>query len=368
MRPVQTHVSAHRNTARKFVAASNFLELLRLFDSEKVATDLPSIEEKIKYAKWKAADIAKALREGRKPIPGPPGSAAPESPPAPTLPDLNVVPPPTTPPSTSTGLPPKESPPSITRSTPPPPNLTRFTSLEGADLGAPLPDGLAPPQPPQSPGSWSTAATPGTPGFVLDHSTSPTSASSQSPLGSGGRSRTAFVSEELEGKTDEDMDADTTPPTSAAKSVHFSPSVVGGLVTPSALGLGGPEQDPFSVSVVGTFGMPAQPSAPPLDPSSTYPFAPAPQMSGYPNTRHIQPPSMGPTPSSPYAHVHSVPPASSPGVGAATSTVTTRPAELTPQIIARAQKHCRFAISALDYEDAEQAVKELRAALRMLGG
>jgi len=41
--------------------------------------------------------------------------------------------------------------------------------------------------------------------------------------------------------------------------------------------------------------------------------------------------------------------------------------ELTPTLIAKAQKHCRFAISALDYEDAEQAKKELRAALAILG-
>ncbi|KAG6875713.1 hypothetical protein C0992_002781 [Termitomyces sp. T32_za158] len=41
--------------------------------------------------------------------------------------------------------------------------------------------------------------------------------------------------------------------------------------------------------------------------------------------------------------------------------------ELTPSIIAKAQKHCRFAISSLDYEDADQARKELRAALAILG-
>jgi vacuolar protein sorting-associated protein VTA1 len=41
--------------------------------------------------------------------------------------------------------------------------------------------------------------------------------------------------------------------------------------------------------------------------------------------------------------------------------------ELTPSVIAKAQKHCRFAISALDYEDAEQARKELRMALALLG-
>jgi len=41
--------------------------------------------------------------------------------------------------------------------------------------------------------------------------------------------------------------------------------------------------------------------------------------------------------------------------------------ELTSTQIAKAQKHCRFAISALEYEDAEQARKELRAALAVLG-
>ena len=44
------------------------------------------------------------------------------------------------------------------------------------------------------------------------------------------------------------------------------------------------------------------------------------------------------------------------------------PPELTSTQIARIQKHCRFAISALDYEDAETARKELRSALAMLGG
>jgi Vta1 C-terminal domain len=44
------------------------------------------------------------------------------------------------------------------------------------------------------------------------------------------------------------------------------------------------------------------------------------------------------------------------------------PVELTPGIISKAQKHCRFAISALNYDDAEQAKKELRAALTLLGG
>ena len=44
------------------------------------------------------------------------------------------------------------------------------------------------------------------------------------------------------------------------------------------------------------------------------------------------------------------------------------PVELTNALIAKVQKHCRFAISSLDYEDADQARIELRAALELLGG
>ncbi|PWN53156.1 DUF605-domain-containing protein [Violaceomyces palustris] len=59
---------ATKATARKFIAASNFIELLKVFGQLE-----PEMAEKLKYAKWKAADIAKALREGRTPVPGPAG-------------------------------------------------------------------------------------------------------------------------------------------------------------------------------------------------------------------------------------------------------------------------------------------------------
>ncbi|KAI8984716.1 Vta1 like-domain-containing protein [Mycotypha africana] len=50
---------ANKKTAKTFLAASIFLELLKTFG------DLdPEVEAKIKYSKWKAADIMKALREG----------------------------------------------------------------------------------------------------------------------------------------------------------------------------------------------------------------------------------------------------------------------------------------------------------------
>ncbi|KAI3466461.1 hypothetical protein Pfo_023124 [Paulownia fortunei] len=59
---------ADLNTAKTFYAASIFFEILNQFGEIQ-----PDLEQKQKYAAWKAADIRKALKEGRKPLPGPPG-------------------------------------------------------------------------------------------------------------------------------------------------------------------------------------------------------------------------------------------------------------------------------------------------------
>ncbi|KAK9091969.1 hypothetical protein Syun_026880 [Stephania yunnanensis] len=56
------------NTAKTFYAASIFFEILNQFGELQ-----PDVEQKQKYAAWKAADIRKALKEGRKPEAGPPG-------------------------------------------------------------------------------------------------------------------------------------------------------------------------------------------------------------------------------------------------------------------------------------------------------
>ncbi|XP_065862458.1 protein HOMOLOG OF MAMMALIAN LYST-INTERACTING PROTEIN 5 [Euphorbia lathyris] len=58
---------ADLNTAKTFYAASIFFEILNQFGVLQ-----PDLEQKQKYAVWKAADIRKALKEGRKPNPGPP--------------------------------------------------------------------------------------------------------------------------------------------------------------------------------------------------------------------------------------------------------------------------------------------------------
>lgn len=52
-------------TAKAFVAAARFFEVLLHFGDLR-----EDIQEKMKYAAWKAADIQAALREGRQPMPG----------------------------------------------------------------------------------------------------------------------------------------------------------------------------------------------------------------------------------------------------------------------------------------------------------
>ncbi|KAF3453384.1 hypothetical protein FNV43_RR03824 [Rhamnella rubrinervis] len=58
---------ADLNSAKTFYAASIFFEILNQFGVLQ-----PDLEQKQKYAVWKAADIRKALKEGRKPNAGPP--------------------------------------------------------------------------------------------------------------------------------------------------------------------------------------------------------------------------------------------------------------------------------------------------------
>lgn len=66
-RPMLTRQDC-RETARCFYVASNFLTVLRQFGDVD-----EQIAEMTRYALWKCSDIRNALREGRKPHPGPPG-------------------------------------------------------------------------------------------------------------------------------------------------------------------------------------------------------------------------------------------------------------------------------------------------------
>jgi vacuolar protein sorting-associated protein VTA1 len=97
----------------------------------------------------------------------------------------------------------------------------------------------------------------------------------------------------------------------------------------------------------------------PSSPTHLVPSSPPPTTPHLAGGPYASAPPLPPPPPVPYVHIQRPPPP---------PPETSPPPELTPGLISEAQKHCRFAISALDYEDAEQARKELRAALAILGG
>ncbi|KAF9074830.1 Vta1 like-domain-containing protein [Rhodocollybia butyracea] len=325
-----------RSTAKKFLAAANFLEVLKTFPQTELTE---STEEKIRYAKWKAADIAKAFREGRKPTPGAVGEQEVSFPAVPPTSSIDI--PATTPtnshPSSSSPQRTPPSPPAIKRSSPPPvfdkalPPHTPPSALLGIN-----PDTFDP----ISPGRWSTAATPGagtvqgTPTddslpAVFERSPWPpespmTGTGSQKPRRGSQSSTDSAGSHQSSGSRKRKTSL-------SPKKVHFSADAT--LLPPPAN------------------------EAPHFPPESNLPpFVPPPMQ-------HPQPPND-------YSHAHVVqPPQVSYTAPPPPPPAIARPAvELSPAVIAKAQKHCRFAISALDYEDAEHARKELRAALAVLGG
>lgn len=66
--------AADKGTARTFYAAASFFEILQQFyakgeDHEKSPEEEEEAEKRV-YCKWKATEILKAIREGRKPTPG----------------------------------------------------------------------------------------------------------------------------------------------------------------------------------------------------------------------------------------------------------------------------------------------------------
>ncbi|RDB29014.1 Vacuolar protein sorting-associated protein VTA1 [Hypsizygus marmoreus] len=435
--------AATRSTAKKFLAAANFLEVLKTFPKSEVSE---SNEEKIRYSKWKAAEIARAFREGRKPTPGPAGSDLQQdadlTPPAPP-PSTKLIPIGRSSPNQASGS--GSSPPSVKRASPPthvdiprsnqapfasqpqtPPRSTvSHLDVEGhARLGVWGGEGEA------TPGSWSTAATPGTaygPSDDWADQASPTrttiekkrdqnlrsgSGSSSGSGGSGGngsdgglKQNKAWVSDEIDsdaanqyyalhgnGGAMPDSAGTTGSDGSSKKSVHFTPSVVGGLSDSSVSNSSVPTSPSYDERNFEGGGWPTNQPPPVLYGGSPPPVPGAIDMSilppGFvPDPHHFLPTGVAPPPttlvsppSPPNTNYYPSPQPPAPIPSAQNFYAAPPPPqlidiptplpvfELTPSIIAKAQKHCRFAISSLDYEDAEQARKELRAALAILGG
>ncbi|OJA19560.1 putative protein 18 [Rhizopogon vesiculosus] len=370
---------ATRSTAKKFLAAANFFEVLNVFPETDISEN---VDGKIKYAKWKAADIAKAYREGRKPTPGPAGSQFDlESLPAisgtlespPEAEGSRTSPPPTGQPESS----PRTSPKRQTQS----PRMSPDDIARANRLHSPRHDDVM-----LSPGKWSTTATPGL-DFARDSSSVSLDQENnwhETPLDGRDSSklRQAWVSTDMEGATaDEEPLRDPVLNGTLPSHVPFSPSAGELLQSVSS----SPPKQEHAIYSPGH--VPPIPPHPAFLPSSSPPKRSPPQARnrgpsvssqermelppGFVPSSPVPPPMFPVSPPRPPAiFAPSSPPravVSSPPAPVAAPSLR-RDFELTPNIIAKAQKHCRFAISSLDYEDAEQARKELRAALALLGG
>jgi len=185
---------------------------------------------------------------------------------------------------------------------------------------------------PSSPGNWSTVATPGTGGHVMfDMPTSP-------PPGGHGDPRRATVSGELEELPEQ--------PATPEESLFGGPHTRRPTQSPSQPPEPGPALPPGDApSHIETYGVGA------IDPAVNTPPQPHIQSSQQirPTPVQIQQPRVvGGAPPPPAASVS--------------------PPQLTPKQISQAQKHCRYAISALDYEDFERARKDLLDALKIIEG
>ncbi|EKM84108.1 hypothetical protein AGABI1DRAFT_117552 [Agaricus bisporus var. burnettii JB137-S8] len=314
-----------RTTAKKFLAASNFLEVLKIFPKVEVSE---SNEEKIRYAKWKAADISKALREGRKPLPGPADQ------------ELDDV--------AQDGLPATE----------------RGATSPPSDHSIKDSNRVASPS-----GSTHVRSSPK---YAKVHSRDESGSSTRSKPESLRGPRTVTVSE-----LDDESKGSSSPTHSNAlksqsregspesqKQTRFSPTArvirrsppPPEAASPSEAYQGPPSiyapQERNSPSPIHSINSASEHMAlpsPPRAPVSSYIYA-APS----------QPTSIY-TSSPPRSYPPPMPPTHPPPVDVSN-------VELTPSMISKVQRHCKFAISSLDYEDAEQAKKELRMALSLLGG
>ena len=193
---------------------------------------------------------------------------------------------------------------------------------------------------PSSPGNWNTIVAPGT-------SDPRTFDVPISPPPSDHDSRRATVSGELEGVPEQLATPE--------ESLFEDPSA--GRPTQSL------SQPPELGSTPPTEVIPAhiEPySTPPINPVAAN-TTPQPPIESYQQIPPPTRPAAIPTQLSPPQVVRNVAPPPPPVASAP-------PPQLTPKQIAQAQKHCRYAISALDYEDFERARQDLLDALKIIGG
>ncbi|KAI6012467.1 Vta1 like-domain-containing protein [Pisolithus orientalis] len=308
---------ANKSTAKKFLAASNFFEVLKIFPKSEVSE---ATESKLRYAQWKAADIAKAFREGRKPNPGP---AAPKVDPELVTAELAAPLHPQRPQNHSllshNLLPhrPKHSViPLRQRRHSPPPQLPAADITRANDV--PIYGDGRRDEEVLTPGRWSTTATPG---YELTHEHALEGIAEQDEI--------SQRSTPISGSPPRATVGRAQPPSTSPPRRHSPRLDV--TLPPGFVPTGPPVPEYATPCMVDTRDGIAETFVSPVSPVA---------LPSHPIHAAVLPPLPPPVPAS----------------------------ELSPSMVAMAQKHCRFAISSLDYEDVEQARKELLVALGLLGG
>ncbi|KAL9934251.1 hypothetical protein V8E36_006707 [Tilletia maclaganii] len=384
---------ATKATARNFLVASQFLEVLNAFGPLET-----EIAEKVKYAKWKAADLAKAFKEGRTPVAGPPGGQDAETgaiavtTPGETAAESDAVLAAfdAAPPSVPT------APPAIERAS------STSSSATGGDNSARLRARLS-----------IHAANPTSPNFSMPLPVPPKNAlEAEVAAQQAELARLGLAPPDWRGSAISPPSGFASPAGSSGRPLPIPPQggpARDGLpITPSGFPYapGGPSRPESNASfsanasprlgngtnlpptilpstpsfLAGADPAAAGPPSVPLPPSSPSPYPYHQQGPGPgPGTGSVagnsplpQPPNAPPRqftllPSAP-APVPSAPPLPFSGGLAAPPGPAALPDSLTPTQTGKAQKAAKFAISALDYDDLATAASELRKALDIVEG
>ncbi|CCC07932.1 hypothetical protein SMACR_01495 [Sordaria macrospora] len=314
-----------QQTAMTFDAAATFFHLANIWGPPDEET-----QQKIKYAKWNAARIAKAIKEGKDPNESNPRREEPQEPALdPSDPEVQAL----------MG--------SVEKTAPPPLSVTveevQDRDLQRADAaGVSLP--VSPASAGPSPISEAELKLPGVPSGLSDPAPSTVSLDSDTPVSAPTHNPANYTPEPdlpsapsaLSSYPDPDIsmpdagaagwtpDADRQPP---------APPVVPPTFAPNA---------PSTAAV----------ASPPVNQPTDFYFqnqAPStPQAPAVPSLQHVPAPLAVPASTYPSSQV--------------TGGFVTDEAAM-----ASAQKHAKWAISALNFEDVPTAVKELRKALELLG-
>ncbi|UPL02454.1 hypothetical protein LCI18_013388 [Fusarium solani-melongenae] len=294
-----------RQTADTFDAAATFFDLTREWGEPD-----PEVLQKIKFAKWNAARIFKAVREGKDPNESNPKAPEPEAAPAldPSDPDVQQLTGPH--PASVEDAPDAGEPPSVPTFTDAPPEIPD----PGYFPPQPHPDARAPE--PFVPSPLSQSPTPGLSGVPPPPPPAAPAAISPVP---------------------------EIPPPHPATQIPPQPSPQIPTKLPSQFAPPPPEPSSGSSAPPSWSTTPSVPHPAVSNPPPAIPQAPAPQA-------YVPAPAPVPAPV----------PAPAPAQSMGSFTADHRD-------INQAQKHAKWAISALNFEDVPTAVKELRNALALLG-